>query len=172
MEPLAIVSARSDDLARYLDLLEGVADWLETRGIVQWPRGSFRRSADYYAESITQHEVQLAFIGDQLVGTIRVLLREPRVWPEIVEEDAIYVFNLAVKRDWAQVGLGGRMLDWACSRAASLNRTHVRLDCATHNGFLRDYYTRAGFEDRGDIEAHFPPPVGALLLRRFEKQVY
>jgi ribosomal protein S18 acetylase RimI-like enzyme len=169
--PFTIVSARSDDLTRYLDLLEGVADWLETRRIRQWPRGTFRRSAEFYAQSITQEEVQLAFIADQLVGTLRVLLREPIVWPEIVEADAIYVYNLAVKRAWAELGLGGRMLDWACIRAASLGRRYVRLDCLANNDFLCDYYMRAGFGDRGEIEADFPPPVGALLLRRFEKQV-
>ena len=169
--PFTIVSARSDDLARYLDLLEGVADWLETRRIRQWPRGTFRRSADFYAQSIAQEEVQLAFVADQLVGTLRVLLREPIVWPEIVEADAIYVYNLAVKRAWAESGVGGRMLDWACIRAASLGRRYVRLDCLADNEFLRAYYMRAGFEERGAIEARFPPPVGALRLRRYEKQV-
>jgi hypothetical protein len=45
------------------------------------------------------------------------------------------------------------------------------LDCVTSNDFLRAYYTRAGFEERGEIEARFPPPVGALRLQRHEKQV-
>jgi len=172
MTPLTIVSAQSDDLGRYLDLLEELADWLETRGIRQWPRGNFRRSADYYAESIAQQEVQLAFIGDKLVGTLRVLLREPIVWPEVVENDAIYVYNLAVRRAWAGLGLGRGILEWAGARAASLGRKYVRLDCVIDNAFLCDYYTQAGFEDRGEIEARFPPPVGSLPLRRYQKRVY
>jgi ribosomal protein S18 acetylase RimI-like enzyme len=170
-DALTIVSAQSDDLERYLDLLEEVAAWLETRGIRQWPRGSFRGSAAYYSQSITQQEVQLAFIGDELVATLRVLLSEPIVWPKVVEEDAIYVYNLAVRRAWAELGLGRRLLDWASARAASLGRKHVRLDCVMDNDFLRDYYTQAGFEDRGEIETQFPPPVGALRLRRYEKRV-
>ena len=168
---MTIVSARSDDLDRYLDLLEEVADWLATRGIRQWPRGNFRRSADYYAQSIAQQEVQLAFIGDELIGTLRILMREPIVWPEVVGDDAIYVHNLAVRRAWAELGLGRRILDWAGARAASLGRKYVRLDCVTDNAVLRDYYTQAGFEERGEIEARFPPPVGALRLRRYEKRV-
>lgn len=171
MEALTVLPARPADLARYLDLLEGLAEWLETRGINQWPRGSFRQSADYYEQSIEQQEVQLAFIGDELVGTLRILLREPIVWPEIVEEDAVYVYNLAIKRGWAELGLGRRLLDWACMRAASLERRYVRLDCLADNVFLRAYYMRAGFGDRGEIEARFPPPVGALRLQRYEKQV-
>jgi len=171
MTALTIVPAQPDDLARYVDLLEEVAVWLEAREIKQWPPGNFRRSAGYYARSITQSEVHLAFIGDELVGTLRVLLREPIVWPEVVGDDAIYVYNLAVRRAWAERRLGRRMLDWAGTRAAALGRKYVRLDCVTQNDFLRDYYTRAGFQERGEIEAKFPPPVGALRLRRYEKRV-
>lgn len=63
------------------------------------------------------------------------------------------------------------MLEWAGDRASSLGRKYVCLDCATDNEFLRDYYTQAGFEERDDIEARFPPPVGALRLRRYEKRI-
>ena len=171
MTALHIIAAQSDDLERYLDLLEEVADWLAARGIKQWRPGSFRLSAAYYAESIKRREVHLAFVGDELVGTLRLLLREPIVWPEVVEDDAVYVYNLAVRRTWADHGLGFRLLEWASNRAAFLGRRCVRLDCVTDNTFLRGYYTQAGFEDRGDIEAHFPAPVGTLWLRRYEKPV-
>ena len=171
MTPLNIVLAQSDDLDRYLDLLEELADWLETRGIGQWPPGNFRESADYYAESIKQQEVHLAFVGDELVGTLRVLLREPIVWPEVVEDDAIYVYTLAVGRVWANRGFGRRLLEWAGNRAASLGRKYIRLDCLADNDFLRHYYRQAGFEECSEIEARFPPPVGALRLQRYEKRI-
>ena len=133
--------------------------------------GDFRLSAPYYAESIKLEEVQLALVGDELVGTLRLLLREPIVWPEIVEDDGVYVHSLAVKRAWAAHQLGQRMLAWAGGRAAALGRKRVRLDCVADNVFLRDYYTRAGFEDRGEIDARFPAPIGTLRLRRYEKSI-
>jgi GNAT superfamily N-acetyltransferase len=168
---LRIISAQIEDLDRYLDLLEESAAWLEERGIRQWPVGGFRLSADYYAESIKLREVQLAFVGDELVGTLRLLLREPVVWPEIVEDDAVYVYNLAVRRTWANRRLGRRLLEWVEARAASLGRMFVRLDCVTDNKFLRNYYLQAGFEERGEIEARFPDPVGTLRLQRYEKRI-
>lgn len=171
MTALRIVSAQPDDLGLYIDLLEEVADWLALRGIKQWRPGSFRLSVDYYAESIKQGEVQLVFCGEALVGTFRLLLREPIVWPEVVEDDAVYVYNLAVRRTWADQRLGRRLLEWASHRASSLGRKYVRLDCVADNAFLRDYYTRAGFADRGEIDAQFPAPVGTLRLRRYEKRV-
>jgi ribosomal protein S18 acetylase RimI-like enzyme len=166
-----IVSAQGEDLERYIDLLEEVADWLDTRGIRQWRRGSFRLSMDYYAESIKRREVQLAFVGNELVGTLRLLLREPIVWPEVVQDDSVYVYNLAVRRAWAERRFGRRMLRWAEDRAASLGRRYVRLDCLSDNHFLNQYYRHAGFEERGEIDALFPAPVGTLRLRRYEKPV-
>jgi len=166
-----MVSAQDEDLGRYIDLLEEVAEWLETCGIKQWRSGHFRLSADYYAESIRHKEVQLAFVGDELVGTLRLLLREPIVWPDIVEDDAVYVYNLAVRRTWADRRLGRRMLEWAGDRAMSMGRRYVRLDCVADNRFLREYYDQAAFEDRGEIDARFPSPVGTLRLRRYEKRV-
>jgi GNAT superfamily N-acetyltransferase len=171
MTTLRIISARSGDLDRYIDLLEEVADWLDSRGIKQWRPGSFRLSADYYAESIDRGEVQLAFLGETLVGTLRLLLREPIVWPDIREDDAVYVYNLAVRRDWANRQVGRQLLEWANHRALSLSRKCVRLDCVADNAFLRGYYMRAGFKERGEIDARFPAPVGTILLQRYEKQL-
>ena len=171
MTALRIVHAQPSDLPRYIDLLEEVADWLVSRGIKQWRPGSFRQSSDYYAESIERGEVQLGFCGETLVGTLRLLLREPIVWPEIVEDDAVYVYNLAVSRNWARQQLGLGLLEWANRRALSLGRKCVRLDCVADNAFLRGYYAQAGFEERGEIDARFPAPIGALRLRRYEKHI-
>jgi ribosomal protein S18 acetylase RimI-like enzyme len=171
MSGLRVIPAQPDDLPRYLDLLEELADWLASRGINQWRPGSFRRSADYYADSINQGEVQLAFEGEALVGTLRIVLRDPIVWPDMVEDDAAYVYNLAVRRRWASQQIGRWLLEWADGRASLLGRRFVRLDCLADNSFLRDYYTRAGFTDRGEIDATYPQPVGALRLRRYERPV-
>jgi len=148
-----------------------VAGWLDARGVRQWRPGTFNRSADYYAGSIGRREVYLAFAGDNLVGTLRLLLREPIVWPEIADDDGVYVYNLAIRRASAGRGFGRRLLDWAGERAVALGRTWVRLDCMADNRYLRGYYVQAGFEERGEIEATFPDPVGPLRLQRYEKRV-
>jgi ribosomal protein S18 acetylase RimI-like enzyme len=171
MTELRIIPARESDLDRYIDHLEEIADWLEARRVRQWPRGSFRGSRDYYAESIRRHEVLLAFLGDEFVGSFRLLLREPIVWPDVAADDAVYVFNLAVKRSRAGHDLGGQMLAWAADRARSLRKAYVRLDCMADNPYMAGYYARAGFEERGDVDAPYSPPVGVLRLKRFEKRL-
>ena len=169
MDVLRIVPAQADDLDRYIELLEEVAEWLSQRGVEQWRPGSFRQSAPFYADSIRQGEVQLAFSGDELVGTLRLLLHEPIVWPDIAADDAVYVYSLAVRRQWANQQVGRRLLQWAGRRASELGRSYVRLDCMADNTFLRRYYTQAGFQDRGEVDAEFPAPIGTLRLRRYER---
>lgn len=171
MASLRVVPAQADDLDRYIDLLEEVADWLSKRGITQWRPGSFRQSTVFYADSIAQGEVQLAFTGEELAGTLRLLLREPIVWPDITADDAVYVYSLAVRRRWADQQLGRRLLDWAGQQAVELGRRWVRLDCMADNIFLRNYYAQAGFMDRGEVDAAFPAPIGTLRSRRYERFV-
>lgn len=169
---LRVVTAEHDDLGHYVELLEELADWLETRGIRQWPRGRVNLSRTYFAGSIARQEVQLAFIGDDLVGTLRLLMSDPIVWPEFTHDDAAYVYNLGVRRTWAGHDLGGRLLDWAERRTVGLGRHFVRLDCQHDNDFLRGYYERKGFVGRGEVDANYPHPVGLERLCRFEKAVH
>ena len=71
----------------------------------------------------------------------------------------------------SRTSFGSRACTSLATNEPRLNRT-INLPLTAHSDFLRDYYTQAGFEPRGEIEARFPPPVGALRLRRYEKQVY
>ena len=168
---MRVVAAQPNDLPHYLDLLEELADWLHSRGIEQWPRGRARNGHAYYAASIEKHEVQLAFDGDELVGALRLLQRDNIVWTEIQEDDALYLYNLAVRRTAAGKGLGRWLLDWAERRVADAGRSYLRLDCVPTNAFLRSYYEDAGFTERGEVDAIYPEPVGLWRLRRYEKKV-
>jgi len=169
---LRVVSADHDDLDRYIDLLEELAEWLEGRGIRQWPRGRVRRTSGFFAESIARREVQLAFMGEELAGTLRLLMEDPIVWPECPAGEAVYIYNLGVRRAWAGLELGGRLLDWAQRRSAWLGRRFVRLDCRADNQFLSEYYERHGFTARGVVDARYPDPVGVERLLRYEKAVH
>jgi GNAT superfamily N-acetyltransferase len=119
-----------------------------------------------------RQEVQLAFYDDELAGTLRLLMSDPIVWPEVTGDDAVYVYNLGVRRRWAGHDLGGRLLNWAEGRAASLGRRFVRLDCRRDNAFLSGYYERKGFVARGEVDARYPHPVGLELLCWYEKAVH
>ena len=148
-----------------------MTEWLERRGIKQWRPGVFQTSVDYFSESIRLKEVFFVFVEDELAGTLRLLQQDPIVWPEIDQDDALYIYNLAVRPAWTGKRLGCRLLDWAGEEVVSRGRTCLRLDCFADNDFLIDYYAQAGFINRGVVDATYPDPIGTLRLRRFEKQV-
>ena len=168
---MRVVAAQPSDLPRYLDLLEELADWLHSRGIEQWPRGRARNGHAYYAASIEKNEVHLAFNGDELIGALRLLQRDDIVWPEMKDDDALYLYNLAVRRTAAGQGIGRSLLEWAERQVARSGRMYLRLDCMPTNVFLRKYYEDAGFTTRGEVDAIYPEPVGLWRLRRYEKKV-
>ena len=166
-----MVCAVASDLDRFVDLLEELAEWMDGRGIHQWPRGRARNGRDYYQASIERGEVHLALIGDEFAGGLRLLERDPIVWPDIVVDDALYVYNLAVRRTFSGRRLGRELLAWAEQQVASAGRRYLRLDCVPGNMFLRRYYEHAGFVPRGEVDAVYPGLPGAMPLRRYEKEV-
>jgi ribosomal protein S18 acetylase RimI-like enzyme len=167
---LRVVPATPADLNRYVDLLEELADWLHSRGIEQWPRGRARGGMDYYSASIANGEAYMAFDGDEFIAGFRLLKRDLIVWPDIDADDALYVYNLAVRRAWAGRGIGRQLLTWAERQAAAAGRRYLRLDCVPTNVFLRQYYEDAGFTARGEIDAVYPV-IGVMPLCRYEKTV-
>jgi ribosomal protein S18 acetylase RimI-like enzyme len=167
---LRIVCAGGSDLEGFIDLLEELAEWMHERGIDQWPRGRARNGRDYYKASIERGEVHLAFVGGEFAGGLRLLQRDSIVWPDIVDDDGLYVYNLAVRRTFSGQGLGRDLLAWAEQQVTSAGRRYLRLDCVPGNMFLRRYYEDAGFEARGEVDAVYPGLGGAMPLRRYEKQ--
>jgi GNAT superfamily N-acetyltransferase len=78
---------------------------------------------------------------------------------------AFYVHNLVVRPRWSGHGMGRELLAWAERDAAGRGRDLLRLDCVASNATLCAFYARAGFTERGDVEAY------GFTLRRWEKAV-
>jgi ribosomal protein S18 acetylase RimI-like enzyme len=171
MTSLKIATASTDDLDRYLDLLEELAEWMHSRGIEQWPRGRARNGRDYYKASVDRQELHLAFVAGEFAGGLRLLKSDPVVWPDVVEGEALYLYTLAVRRTFSGRGVGRELLAWAERQVAAAGRRYLRLDCVPGNAFLRRYYEDAGFIARGEIDAVYPGLVGVIPLRRYEKAV-
>jgi ribosomal protein S18 acetylase RimI-like enzyme len=171
MATLTIATATKDDLDRYIDLLEELAEWMHGRGIVQWPRGRARNGRDYYEASIDRHELHLAFVAGEFAGGLRILKRDPVVWPDVIDDDALYLYTLAVRRTFSGRGVGRELLAWAEQQVTAAGRRYLRLDCVPGNAFLRRYYEDGGFIARGEIDAVYPGLAEVMPLRRYEKAV-
>ncbi len=174
MDQLRVALATPADLDAVIDLLEEAAEWLASKGIDQWPIGSFRRSAAFVASALDRGEVYVGYLGKDLIGTLRLAPDDTDVWPE-AKGDALYVHSLTVRRSFAGRGLGRQLLQWAEDKALATGVEWLRLDCVAGNPVLRQYYEDAGFAAADEVEVEFKVGPGATgktyRLRQYEKTV-
>jgi GNAT superfamily N-acetyltransferase len=166
---ISMFMAQPSDLDSYIEMLEEVGDWLNTRGLSPLRRGIYREHKNHYADSIARSEVYFARLGDDLVATVRLLAHGGDVWPSNGHEAAFYVENLIVRREWSNRRIGRQMLIWAEEQAAVAGKSYLRLDCFADNAVLRNYYENAGYQGRSEVEVRYP--FGTLRLQRYEKCV-
>ena len=154
--------ARPSDLDTVVSILEEAARWLATRGIRQWEPGSFsRRDVE---RRIERDEAFVFRVSGRVVGCVVLQWSDEEVWGKR-PDDAGYVHGLAIRRAEAGKGLGTELLRWAEGCVGASGRKYLRLDCASSNRALNEYYERAGFRSRGRVLAW------GLEVSRYEKKV-
>ena len=107
----------------------------------------------------------LAECDGEIAGTIKFQLEDPVIWPEVSPEQSAFIHRVAVRRRFAGVGVSSALLQWSVSRARSLGRRYLRLDCDAARPRLRAVYERFGFAHHSDRQ------VGPYLVARYEYDV-
>ena len=149
---ITLVQAQPSELDTVVDILEEAASWLTSRGIDQWRQGSFLGPRyDSIADQVNRGEVYLAILDGKPVGTLTLQWQDKNFWGD-VPDDAAYVHRIAIRRAYAGKDLGRQLLQWAESAAAAAGKNFLRLDCMAENSALCEYYERANFESRGEIQ--------------------
>ncbi|WP_067460985.1 GNAT family N-acetyltransferase [Actinomadura macra] len=143
--------ATADDLAEVLALLNGVAEWLTSRGINQWASGF---AAERVAPIIERGEMYLVHQDGSAIATVTVSTDGPAdFWtPEELAEPARYVAKLATAREHAGQGLGELLLRWTIDLAARQGARWIRLDAWRTNYRLHDFYRGAGWSHLRTVE--------------------
>jgi len=145
MPSLVIRPAALDDSAAILAVLNDARQRLAFRKIAQWEQPfeiSFINSA------LQRSEFFIATLDQHVAGVFRLLWSDPEIWGDTT--DSAFVHTLAVHREFIGQGLGYRFLNWCETSAARQGRLYLRLDCASSNAALRNYYMRYGFVPRGE----------------------
>jgi ribosomal protein S18 acetylase RimI-like enzyme len=148
---LTIDQASSDELDDVLGILDEAAAWLRDQGITQWP-ARFTGAGDWRTSRIEHYvssgQTWLVRAGGVPVATFSLTdTADPDYaegWPD-GPDSALYIFRMAVRREWAGHDLGAKVLDWASARALAAGQTWLRLDCHRHNRRLQLYYEHRGF---------------------------
>ncbi|MFN8592071.1 MAG: GNAT family N-acetyltransferase [Thermomicrobiales bacterium] len=155
-----MTAAGPDDLPAIQAILHGAQAWLASRGIPQWPRPF---PGEWIAARHAAGEFLVARHEGEIVAVVRVLQRDPQLWTDPAQDDALYVHSLAVARKCAGQGIGAALLAWIGEQAKREGRSRLRLDCVATNPALWAYYERLGFVSRGEIAA------GGERMMLFEK---
>lgn len=163
-DTLQFVLAQPMDAAVVCALLEEAGQWLEMRGIDQWPSQLPAQFRSAVADRIAWRETYLVMLAGQPVGTLTLQWSDVAVWGE-QPSDAGYVHGLVVRRSVSGQGIGQRMLEWAAGQVAGAGGHFLRLDCRADNAALCAYYQRAGFRPCGRLEQ------GRWPAQLFEKRV-
>lgn len=164
--PTPPVRAEPADAERLLALRESAAAWLAGRGIRQWEPGEM--TLQQIRDQVVTGDWFVVRSGPSVVGALRLLWEDEPMWgPQ--PPDAAYVHGLVIDRDYAGLGLGRAMLDWAGQQARQAGRSQLRLDCGEDNAALRAYYERQGFQTVGRRDLDGPWYSVVLLYRALDQ---
>ncbi|MEU1877469.1 GNAT family N-acetyltransferase [Streptosporangium sp. NPDC020072] len=162
--PLALRTATAADLGEVLTLLAETADWLNGRGVRQWPAGGF--PAARIAPLIETGDMYLVEGERGVVATIALDGNaDPEFWrAEDLPGAALYVHKLSVARSCSGLGLGRALLDWAGLRVVAAGGRWLRLDCSKDNMRLQDYYRGQRFTHLRTVD--LPHRASGALFQR------
>lgn len=131
------------DAPSVLSLLNRRIDWMEARGIFQWPREHYlaHYNRAYFEERAQNGELWLLKAGRRLLACAVLLERDER-WGDD-PTPACYVHNLAAEPDVP--GAGARLLAYFEDLARRRGKKALRLDCKTGAKEINAYYRKKGF---------------------------
>lgn len=163
--------ASEHDMQAVLNLREEAARWLETIGSDQWQTvwPTLERQNERIRKSIVAGETSMLYSGSSLVGTVAVdEFSDPSLWtPAEQAEPAYYMHRLIIARSYAGQGLGAKILDWCCDKAARSEKEWIRVDVWTSNTRLQNYYLDRKFSHVRTLNTDYPS--GALFQRPAEE---
>jgi len=140
-------------------LLEAAA-WLESLGMPMWREDELL--PERIESDVTAGLFFVAWCGRERVGTIKFELSDQKFWPDIPEDESVFIHRLAVRRGYAGGGVSSALLSWAIERGVALGRHYARLDCEASRQRLRAVYERFGFRHHSDRQ------VGPYFVSRYE----
>lgn len=151
-----VAVAHQEDTEEVMSLLVEIAEWLKSRGSTQW--GGLLDGDDSHDTigAIQRENVFVFKYGQEIAGLV-MLLRKPSHWDVQLWEDkahdtdgAVYLHRLAVRRKYANTGLGRSILNWCTTGVRFVDKQLMRLDCVNDNDTLHSFYTGNGYKHVGE----------------------
>jgi GNAT superfamily N-acetyltransferase len=160
MDPIAIRQAQPPDATIVRDILEEAAQWVDALGVVMWDEGEL--DAGRIDTEVAAGQFFIAEVNGEPAGIVRFQLEDKLFWPDLPGDDAAFVHRLAVGRRYKGRGVSTALLQWAVSRARTMGKHYLRLDCDASRPKLRQLYEEFGFQFHSFRE------VGPYYVARYQ----
>ena len=157
--PFEMIQARTEDIADIVNVLNQAATWQNSINQPLWEASTLTETI--ITKDVTAGLYYVVKHEDVIVGTQRVQLIDPVVWPDMPEENALYLHRIAVLGQHAGGGVSTFMFEWAKQHAVAQGRRFLRLDCELRPR-LCAVYERSGFI------THSERDVGEYHVRRYQ----
>jgi len=144
MRTVEIRLIEHDEIEIFLSFLIEIAEWLNKNNKAMWDIDKLKK--EVFLKNNSDSKCYLGFINDEPVSSIMLKDSDIFIWPNIVDNETLFIGKLAVARAYAGKGLSTEMLDFAREEAIKRNKKFLRLDCYADREYLRYFYESYGFK--------------------------
>lgn len=135
-----------------LCLIDEASSWLRTKDTDQWakPWPSRRKRNKRIRLGLKHGQTWIVWHETNPVATVTIAEEaNDMVWQDAecdLSARAVYVHRLVTARNYAGLGLGGQLIDWAGQRERDRTGAQwIRIDVWSENTALHAYYMKQGF---------------------------
>lgn len=152
---VSIATSRESD--QIINLLKDAAGWLKENKIDQWGFLADGGEDEEIRQAINNKETFIVSRDGEIAATFTLYQQQSwwdqHTWGKINDE-AVYLHRLALKRSEIGSGLGKAVLQWILTYLRNEGKSMLRLDCVEDNVKLNDFYLLNGFEKTGLSDGH------------------
>ena len=139
-----IKQLRAGETAIVETILTEAVKWLDDEGIHQWEYEDV--TWDAISELFSADDFFITYADGKPAACMALIDYDPVFWEDVEKGESLYIHKLAVRREFAGMGIAKLCIDFAKSRARSVGASSVRLDCYKNRTKVRALYEREGFK--------------------------
>lgn len=156
--------ATEKDIPAILEILKQRCEWLNQKDIEQWGEWYYTEmyNKEYFMKKMQTDRLYVAKEKDEVLGSFLLKTEDQDYWED--NESAYYIHHFVTKL--GNPNLGIKMLKFMENLAKKNSIHYLRLDCMKTNTRLNEYYSKYGFEERGEGEEPYPYRLWEKIVGR------
>ncbi len=152
------------DVDTAINIMKEVATWGSSIGLNLWKVEQLTR--ERLMVNVLEDDFYVGKVSGNTACCMMLQWSDNFFWPNSKENEAGYVHKLCVRREYAGLGLPGKMIEYAIEQCKRRDIKYLRLDTGWNNEKLCNLYKSLGFEI---VDKYIFDDGGAMAL--FEMKI-